>query len=872
MIRMSFNLIALLAMQWVGVAVVAAQDAPNTGDDPIARMVAAGLVESLETRFPPPRTEQQLRTLVAAARNRLAATDGAQRAAAGERTLQHMATLAKTIAADSARAPAQRAIEGAAAYAARGRFQLTQLLAEQLFRLEILPPSVDLASLARALDRACDDYAAAAKLLAPVEQDLAAGGARAEERLLLAGVYDALAQVRYTVAFEGGWAAAYRALCSDERAFATLAESRFRAVLALPELPDRSRAVLGLAIALRTQGRANEAIMLLRDALPGVAGDLNSRLRRELGICLARADKFDEARAQFERVRQAHPDEREARVASLHAALCDLDEARRFLRLADRGAATGYTRRALQLRGRGFAQLTALAEYASVWSRIVDAAARAYLADVTDPATMPVPELLFRAHAAARRGDLAAARRRIALVQTRTGLSSAEHANIQFLAGSIAERGGQRREAAQRFAAFVSEHPADPRAAEAAARAVSLWSAQADETAAPADFRALADALRLLLARFPAHTLRTQAQWWLPRALEKSGDLEAARRAYTIVPADHPRRLDALLHAALCDVALFQQTPPPANDRTARARELVDHLERVFDAAHARVRDLDQAVARGELRDTDAAPARANAATVRSAARITQAELFARDDVGAYEAALEKLTDVDNTAHATRAVIASLTAYRALNRPEQLAHALEQFLAADNSTTDRAALLRVAIAVLEQVESASDHGRDQEARRLARAAQPLFARLTAITPDAAAPNALHRARARIFIAAGELDEAERVIAQLPDANVESLRLKALLADAQRGSAGGQRAERNADAWSKVLQIKGLQQKRPARFHEARLGYLQARLAAGHAPEVVRAIEQPRIWGTPAPPEPWKTRFDELLAAARRATE
>lgn len=248
---------------------------------------------------------------------------------------------------------------------------------------------------------------------------------------------------------------------------------------------------------------------------------------------------------------------------------------------------------------------------------------------------------------------------------------------------AVAEyRLGRPAPAADRFLRIAREYPDAPWAQDALMHAVDLAALVVRQREEPfgSNRRRYADALELLLARYPDGNSARYWRFYYARLLAESGDCAAAAEHYAKVPADHDRAVEARLDRLMCLLREVQSIPLAEVEDRERVRQFA---VRILDECRAFTADLSRRLSaetsdehRGALRDA-----------LRRAAVIA-ADVHIHPAMAAPTDALALLHDIDDEVRDQPTLVAEmwrirLLAYRQTGQLDEAARALPRYVQAD---------------------------------------------------------------------------------------------------------------------------------------------------------------------------------------------
>ncbi len=857
----------------------AQQPAPSDVD----QLIQDGMAEALEARLHGGRTPDEKHQLARAYANtarRLRQPDERGRAFkdASDRYQKWLAALEPGAASSDVVA----AVRLAAARVEYGGMLLSGPAAGMLDEYEISAGKRgDRAALVRWLTAAREQYEKAATTLGPLLENTA----RHEEELLAAGLFDTLVQSGLDGTLNLGWTNYYLGVLADDatrrQEYLSAARRKFLDLIDGGQAgPMRPQCYLGLAMALREQRQLADAektfTLALSDADPAVA----AHVRYELARCQIAAGKFDEARAGLRPLVEKDaenlaPEDRPARfyvnLAHLWDAYSHLVEADAIRgEAADSPARTAILQKAQRSREAGLVKLKRLAQRGGPWPALVQLYLAASIDTQTPLKELGVVELLYTASALldARRYDEALAR--LAEAAARKQAEPDVAGDVLFELGRCQHLRKNERAAAEAFGRLVADYRGHAKASQAATFAYQLWGQIAEASGAKDDYLQLAAVLRNLLATFADHPQRDEALWLLPAALQLAGQFDEAADGFGQVPHTSKHWEEARYRQVMCRRQAVEATRGslPGEKFQAAARRAADGLTRYADEA---------------LERTAAAPNAKEVTQWSAGARLAAAELLVSPDVGGEREALAALASFETQYPASellgRVLALRIRAYRGLREFEQATRIVAQFLQTASPEQAGSTLTMLAGGMQEEVERLGQRGEAEAAGGLAQDALHTFDELVKWV-EADAGRAQSRepvlaARARMLYLAGQYDAAGQAVAGLLEKspkNGEYQYLQAQVLTARFGAAAGpDELKRAQDAWAVLLADPAIRQRAPERYWEARYNWLALTLRLGHAADVEKAITQERIWRPDLGGEPWKAKFEDLLAAATATT-
>jgi len=879
---------------WLTLA-AAAQDSLDDWPPDIARAVRGGMVEVLEARFADSQSPAELHVIA-----RAHVSKARQQRAAGERERAFTTATAwyqKWIGALSAAAQADPSIAAHVPVAA-ARVELAGMLvgergAGELDRFEVTAGRQgDRQMLREVMAAACAEYDAAGATIDPLYAQLR----EREDELLVLGVYDAVVRLKHEISLNHGWAEYWLGVLTADDAvrrahLLQAAESRIQEVLNSRRAGGLTpRGLLGLGLVQRERQRWEEAERCFRGVMDSSpAAGLAVQARYELARCHVAAGKFDEARAVLRPLLEKDVDAESAdeQSARFYLNLARLWDANSYLVEADvlraRAGASGVgqtlLRDAERTRAQGLAKLNRLAAEGGPWPAVVQLYVVGAVDERSELARLAPLELLYAARDLGERGDHAGARQRLVEAagrpefqrppSERTPEQSQVGGQILMELGRCCYRVGDQRAAAAAFARLATEYTGHEHAAEAATLAYQLWGQAATTSGQSQDYEQLCAALLSLLQRFPEHPRRAEAAWLLPQALQAAGRCAEAGREFAKVSRDDAHWEEAQFRRGVCRrLALeAQRALLGAAETRADGRLVADELLAYAQGAMARA---------DEQSPTEAVRVRGWAAE----ARISAAEMLAEPGLAAFEAALAAVADFEQS-HGDSPLMGRVLAVRiraqlGLGRFEAAAVEIGRYLEVVPVEEAGALLPELTRGLQEEVRRLEEVGEAGAARELAGMAANAFARLEEwLRSDPGGGGGVAEAafgRAQVLYAAGELEAARRVAAELcaqEPRNGNYRRLLAQILTSELGeSASAAEVRRAQEAWGELLKDARLRERSPERFWEARCHWLALLLRAGQAADVAHAIAQERIWYPELGGAPWREKLLALEEAAR----
>lgn len=859
----------------------------SSSDVDVPKWVADGLVEALRAHFGANPTPEQLRFLARAQTNKAsnARDDAARDQEFAEAEKLYLATVGALSAAPELQ-PAQRTVEAASTRVELCEMLLNRWAAPDLDEFELTHGQrVDVERLLALLRKARQQAQDALDGLRPLLDRLDGGGAEAEAEMLALGLSERLRRVRMNGHFQRGWAALYYAMVDSRPAESRSdalkqAEKDFLELLTLTRGEDASaRCALGLAMALREQGRVDDAVASF-DAALNESQDvkLRAQVRYEWARNELRGGRFEEARAKLKPLVELDaallpPEQAPARF---YVNLAYLWDANSYLLEADSlqasaaksPAADAIRKQSDKLIELGFARMKRLAERGEPWPALTRVFLAARIKSGREPRQMSAVELLLTAQELAQDKKPAPAIEMLRLGLARSDLTPDLRGDMEFELGGLLYRGAQPAQAAAVFEQMAQERSTHPKAAEAATLAFQLWAKIAEEKKTPADYVRLAESLKSLLQRYPNHPRYDEAAFWLPLAQQAAGQYDEAGAGFQLIGARSPKWEEAQFRAALCARQSYDATReqlPPA-DRRLRAA-----------AAAKALKEYGAGAAQRAPRSPDPQQTRRLAAD----ALVAAAELEVAEEMNRPADALTTLTRFEQLLPTDdalgRALAVRLRAFRALGRHDEAFGVMRQFLENMPPDASGSVLATVASGLQAEGQRLQAEERGEDAQKLAAAALPIFERLeqtTAAGKDAAKRLPAARfAHAQMMALAGDIAGAGKIVDELlrlDPRNGAVRRLYAQIATREAMAAGAPspaQLARAREAWSLILRDPGLRDTAPERYWEARFNLLNLTLRGGDRETVRQAIAQERVWNPGLGGERWKAKFEQLEATA-----
>lgn len=864
--------VVILLQAFASVAVAQNEPPPD-----VERAIREGKGETLDQRFGGGKAADEMHWIAQAFRAQgAAATRGdAREKAFGEAEKRYRKWIAEVEKASSGERE-RRAVMAAAAHAELGEMILQQWLVPELDEFEFTSGMRgDRQKLTALLERGAAEYARARDLIAPLLAELP----RREEEFLALGIQQVLGNLRIQTVFHQAWAQLLlgqvqpadspkrgEALRSAEAAFNAIINGGATGV-------SLHQSYLGLGIALRESKRYEEAERQFKNAMPEDAEpQIAAQARYEWGRTLVLAGRYEEGRTMLRPLAERDPEKLAegergllfyVNLAKLWDAYSYLLDAEGMRREAARNAAQRSA--AQQTRDAGLAKLLALSERGGPWPRVAALYATASADPKLDAGQRSALDLYFMARKLADEKRWPEARDKLRAALERPGLSADMQALLLFDLGWALYEGKELRPAAEAFARVARDHKRHVKAPLSAQYAYQLYGRVADQSKASEDYQLLADVVLNLVQSFPDHPQRVEAMWLLPLALQGAGRFAEAADQFAKVPKDAPRFEEAQYRRTLCLRRAYEaeKLNLAAEQRTARGQAVAAQMAQYAQQAHERASGTEAAAVRNWSAE----------------ALVGAAELLLGEGVNQYAAALEVLRDFEvrykGSPSLGRALAARIRAYRGLRQMDAATRTVQEFLASAPADQSDPVLLSVAQGIEEELDRLRAEQRDEELRKLATDALPLFERLEAWCGEdpARAANApvVAFGLARLYYTAGRHEQAAARIEKLLAADPQNGNLRRL--QAQVLTAGLAADERGAKlesakrAWAELLKDDGLRSRAPERYWEARYNYLRLLLQEGQATAVEQAIRQERIWypdlGGPA----WAQRFEALAKAA-----
>lgn len=703
-------------------------------------------------------------------------------------------------------------------------------------------------------------------------RDLREGVRAEEDRYLLLGIADRIVATHQQSEINQAWAGLCLAVIGEleDSARAEMLETAlhtFDARARNEGAPGRKySALLGAGIALRGLGRHEEAAAAFDRVRNSTApAGLTARARLEKARLLLDLKRFDAARKELSAL-AALPERgpvNETSESAFYVRLAPVIHAYSFDREA---AAVESADLRAAARGNALREFTALAERGGIWSDIVNVYLDALAGGKRDLQELTTVELrnAARRHMTNKRHAAAISVLQIMLARGDPA-SVAQHPEARFNLGVCHFQAGHLRQAADQFLQQASAPgPAEsdlPR--KAAEYAYRCWRQIALETKQPADCRKLTEAATALAEGFPDHGLAFEALWVAAVALEEAADHEGAKAAYAKVPRSSENYWAARRGVARCGQRFMEHsaadTDPEARRRTARAvaaswQSLADELAAADGPAGLDPEDRDLWIQH---------------------ARLSSSAVLASGVLGEHRRALEILSGLPDT---SRVLALRIRCHRGLGELKKANAVLSEYLEQTPGAEAGGVLLGMAADLEAAVARLRSAGRGTEAAE--RAAETVDIVRQLLTWIESQPryrqhvSAVRFALAKALVQAGRRDEAvdllDRMIADAPD-NGDYVRHAARLHEkAMQAGSKPQRnvaSERAEALWAKLLSDKGLRDRSPEVYWEARYHWLRHQLRRGRAPDVVKGIETERVWYPDLGGPPWQGR---LLSLAREA--
>lgn len=688
---------------------------------------------------------------------------------------------------------------------------------------------------------------------------------------------------------------------SDVRRAANLREAleRYKANAAGGATTDTAVApAIGEAIALREMRRFDEAIAKLTPLAESTNDAANrARARFELARTKWRAGDPREAARLFASVSSAN--EPTSRPADSDAdrfwvELAPVMRAAALLAEADAGSP-----RAKELRMLANEAFGALRLRGERWSSLIDAYQKKQSTLAAVPASQPLPdrmEAARQAMAAGKHAHAADAWRTI-LADPR-GEPTAKLDVVRLDLAECLSKTDQPREAAE-LAGQVAVSTGDAALARRAATlATEAWRRVVAASALRDDELAMARAYRMLLERVKEWPASDDAALAAGGALQRAALWDDARVAYALVPKTSGHYWPARIAMVRCREAILRgdgpegaagatpsiSNPAPSSNAPAPAAQPIPKaltaaaLGRAGDVAtewEQLSRELDFAATADKTR-------RLELTALRDVAVLNAVEWLVRPDLGRYQEALQRLAAIDQPAlpdnMRTRMLAFRVACYRALRTYDKLDAALAEFLPKASAETARP-LLRGLVEELElEVGRLVNAGQPADARELAAEMVPMVRRvlewLQAQRSQGSELPGLRLSVARLMVHAGQAVDALPLLEQAARDRSGDDQVRRYLAltyeqvARTRSDAPLDMADKAERAWAKFLDDRGLRQRAPHRYWEARYYWLRWQLDRGSPEFVAREIDrdrtaQPDLGGTP-----WRERLQELLEKAR----
>ncbi|MBU0639633.1 MAG: tetratricopeptide repeat protein [Planctomycetes bacterium] len=875
----SLTFVALLATATLSVR-LHAQDTNDPAHTDIDRMVRQGMAEALEARFRGGRTPEELGWIAQAYANKARRDQKAEREQAFQQAEKRYL---KWIDAAANAAQGDAAVRAVATINARYEYAnmiTSAWAARELDEFEITAGQRgDRDGLQALFEKARAQYALAREALIPLRQELALR----EDEFLALGIYDRIKELHLDIAFNLGWASLYAGLVmppdgQGRSAALRDAAQEFQGLIDSGQTgPTMYQCYLGLAMALREQGRFDEAERNFGFALDeGVEPAVAAQVRYELARCQLAVGKFNEARVTLEPLvnKDAARLDPEDQASKFHIYLAYLWDANSYLIEAEAQrrqapgspSRTAILRQAQRARERGLAKMNRLRRLRGPWPAIVQLYVAASVDAKADLQTLSPTELLLTAQQLMDSQQYQAALERLQAALERDEIESDLNGELLFELGKCQYLLKDNRSAAQTFQDMAREHKSHERAPQAAAYAYQLWAELANKSTAKADYAHLADTLLNLLESFPEHEKRAEAMWWLPVALQHAGRYAEAAEQFGKVPDDSRHAEEARFRRAVCTRQACEATRGQLSEeeysRHAR-RAAADLLRYAGDALARAATALDPE----SVRDWSAQ------------ARVHAAELQIAPGVARYREALATLEPFEqhyaSSPHTGRALAARIRAYRGVREYDQAAKVLDQYLQTVPAEQAGAVLSVLAQGMQEEVERLREDGQSAAARKLAEESIPTFQQLEQwfLADPRRAKNAQVAAfgLVRMTHLAGRLDEARQKVEKLlteDPKNGNYRRLHALLLTEQLAPAAPAADVQQAqEAWATLLKDPAIRTQAPQRYWEARYHWLALALRLGQAADVEKAIRQERIWYSDLGGPPWHEKLNALYQEA-----
>lgn len=856
-----------------------AQTTQERAETELDRLVEAGLVDEVASRVRGSTRPEDLRALARAQANR-AARSKPPELRQREFELAEIRFEAWIAATKTQRdaSDERRALDEALARIELGNLYFGKWAAPALDEFELLAGrTVDLAALARLLDRARDQFEKAYALVDPLLRALETGGPDMEDRFLAAGIYDALRQLDVDVDYNRAWAALTAARvrpASDERRATILrdAEKHFSRLVALaPSGKLAYRVHLGMGLTLREQGRPDEARRHMQRALE-LAENFASRaqVRFEQARNELAAGEFNMARERLGPLLELAdgeltPEQQAGRfyvnLARLWDALCDLERSSATLKSAAGSASRGQLeQRARREREAGLLKLNRLAGRGGPWPRVVKVYVEDVIKPTADPKSLTPIELVFTARHLLEAQQPLPAIERLEEAAGRGEVGQDLLGEILMELGTAHFRRDDLRSAARVFDRVCTELKSHQRAPEAATFAYQLWAKIAEDGQQPEDYARLADTLLNLVRSFPEHPKRGEALWWLPVALQSAGKHVEAAEQFAKVPRESPRWEEAQYRRVIClrQALERERASLDAAQYVQRARSVASDLRRYADLAFSRS---------GRGKEGQALRGWSAQATV------VAAELLVDDGVLRFQEALDLLSEFESrygqSDVISRVLAVRIRALRGLQRVSEAAEVVQQYLKTVSPEKAGGVLAMVARSAQQEVDRLLQAGQEQEAARVAADSIATFEQLeNALAAGKPADlDAVRFGSARMKMLAGRYEEARSIVEQLLQKEPRSGHYQRLLAQiatrALPPNAGVEALRQARETWSVLLRDATLRERSAELYWEARYEFLSLLLREGAACDVEAAIRQERIWQPDLGGGHWRPRLEKL---------
>lgn len=862
---------------------VFAQTTQERPEAELDRLVEAGLVDEVASRIRGSTRPEDLRALARAHANRAARTKPPElRQREFELAALRFESWITATQKQRETSEERRAIDEALAHIEFGNLFFGKWAAPALDEFELLSGrGVDLAALARLLDRAREEFEKAHALVDPLLRALETGGPDMEDRFLAVGIYDVLKQLDVDVDYNRAWAALTSARvrpATDQRRATILreAERHFSRLVGLaPSGKLAYRVHLGMGVTLREQSRADEARRHFQKALE-LAENFASRaqVRFEQARNEIVAGQFDMARERLGPLleladSELTPEQQGGRfyinLARLWDAVCDLERAAATLKSAAASPARGQLeQRARRERETGLLKLNRLAARGGPWPRVIKVYADDVIKPTADPKSLTPIELVFTARHLLETQQPLPAIERLQEAAGRADIGRDLLGEVLMELGTAHYRRDDLRSAAQVFDRVCTELKSHQRAPEAATFAYQLWAKIADESKQPEDYARLAETLLNLVRTFPEHPKRGEALWWLPVALQSAGKHVEAAEQYAKVPRESPHWEEAQYRRVIClrQALEKERAGLDAAQYSLRARTIASELRRYADQAFSRAG-----------RGTEARALRGWSAQ----ATVVAAELLVEDGVRRYQEAFDLLGEFESrygeSDAISRVLAVRIRALRGLQKVREAAEVVQQYLKTVPPEKAGGVLAMVARSAQQEVDRLLQSGQTQEASRVAADSIETFEQLESALAGAkpADLDAVRFGAARMKMLAGRYEEARVIARQLLEKEPRNGHFQRLLAEIvtralpQNPSVDALRSAR--EAWSGLLRDATLRERSPELYWEARYEFLSLLLREGAACDVEAAIRQERIWRPDLGGGRWGPRLEKLYEQA-----